>query len=184
MATPLLRKHGNLRQYPRQLPARDGAVHTIVVRRDAPDRGKGGLATGPEEAPFGLVSRHPHRDGPLRPQDPLHAIQLLGDLLGIAVQLAQEDGGRIQGITGVRVVLGRARPVAAGDHRHPMGATQAHDGLDLRDALRNHDRHGQLAIRRQGIALVDAQGLRLGDHGLRGRHGATPRGRGEYRPPR
>jgi hypothetical protein len=60
-----------------------------------------------------------------------------------------------------------AGPGTAGDHRHPVCGTQAQDGLHLLDALRNHYRHGQLSIRGQGVTLVDAQGLHLGDHGLR-----------------
>ena len=49
----------HLRQHLRQAPARDGAVHAVVVGRDAAYRRKGRLAPGPEALAFGLVPAGP-----------------------------------------------------------------------------------------------------------------------------
>ena len=47
------------RQHQRQLAARNGAVHAIVVRRDAPHRRKRRLAPGPERQPLLFGIGHP-----------------------------------------------------------------------------------------------------------------------------
>ena len=46
---------GDAGQHVRQLAARDGAVHAVVVRRDAADRREGRLAAGPERQAFGII---------------------------------------------------------------------------------------------------------------------------------
>ena len=50
-------------EYPRQFAARDGAVHAVVVRGNAPHRREGVLAPGPEAHAFGLIAGQPHLAG-------------------------------------------------------------------------------------------------------------------------
>ena len=56
-------------QHQRQLGAWDGAVHTVIVRRDTADRRKRSLAAGPEQQPFLFGLGHPASDRAALPGD-------------------------------------------------------------------------------------------------------------------
>ena len=79
---------------------RNGAVHAIVVRRDAAGSGKCRLASGPEAQAFGLVLRDAHCSRAAVLHDFRHARDFLGDFGGGAVGLAEQDGGCIQRVAG------------------------------------------------------------------------------------
>ncbi len=86
--------------------ARDGAVHAVVVRRDAADGREGGLAARPEAQALRLVAWRcaPRwRRWPAAARAP--AAICSDDLLLGAVQLAQQDGGGVGRVAGVDEVL-------------------------------------------------------------------------------
>src|SRR6202041_989063 len=61
------RERRNLAQHLGETAARDRAVHAVVIRRDAPDRGKRRLAPGPEQQALGLGPADAQRDRPVLP---------------------------------------------------------------------------------------------------------------------
>ena len=143
---------GDEGQHLAQALARNGAVHAVVVGRDAADRGKRRLAAGPETQALGFVARHRHARGAGALEHRLHARDLVVDFLGRAVGLAQQDGRRLQVVAGVHELLDRVRrrPV---HHLEPGG----------NDAGGDHVRHrgaGFLHIVERGHD--DARALRLG----------------------
>src|SRR5690606_5009448 len=102
----LLGKLGDALEHARQLAARDGAVHAVVVRRNAPDRREGVLAAGPEAHALGFVLGQAHfgRTGQL--QDFADAIAVFGYVSLDAVQLTEQDGLGIHRVTGTDEILG------------------------------------------------------------------------------
>ena len=89
--------------------ARNGAVHAVVVWRDAADRRKRGLAAGPEAQPLGLVARHRHARDARALEHRLHAGNLVFHLFRRAVGFAQQDRCRLEVIAGTHELLYRVR---------------------------------------------------------------------------
>ena len=89
-----------------QLVARDGAVHAVIVRRDAPHRREGRLAAGPEFQAFLFVAADADVDGAAFPGDGLDPRdQVLHFGLG-PVQLHDQQRLHVPGVAGVDEVLG------------------------------------------------------------------------------
>ncbi len=63
-------------QHTRQFAARDGAVHAVVVRRDAAHGRERVLAAGPEALAFGLVFRETDIGGAGRAQQCVDALHV------------------------------------------------------------------------------------------------------------
>lgn len=75
-------------QHARQMTARDGAVHAVVIGRHAPRGGERVLAAGPEFQALGLRRGHLAAGGAGIAEDCLHARDLVRHLFGRAVGLA------------------------------------------------------------------------------------------------
>src|SRR5438552_17109296 len=82
-----------------QALARNGAVHAVVIRRDASDRRERSLAPRPEAKPLGLVSRDGATYGAGLLQHRLHARDLVLYLGFGAIGLAEQDRSRLEVIT-------------------------------------------------------------------------------------
>src|SRR5258708_3769255 len=90
-------------------PARKGAVHAVVVGREAPDGRKRGLAAGPEAQPLGLVARRRHARRARALEHRLHAGDLVFHLFRRAVGFAQQDRRRLEVVACAHELLYRAR---------------------------------------------------------------------------
>ncbi len=88
--------------------ARDGAVHAVVVGRDAAHRRKRRLAPGPELLPLGIGVRHAQARRPRILQNGFDAGDLLVHLLRRTVGLAQQQRRRLQVVARVHEILHRA----------------------------------------------------------------------------
>src|ERR1044072_2948225 len=97
----------------RQLGARNGAVHAVVVGRNAPDRRERCLAPGPEQEPFVLRRRDADLRRAALPRNRLHALQQMVHFRGRAVELDDQQGLDIERIARVDEFLDRMdrRPV-------------------------------------------------------------------------
>ena len=91
----------------RQLAARDGAVHAVVIGRDAARCGEGGLAPGPQPEPVRFVLRGAQRDCAAAREYRLHLGDLFRDFFRRAVRLAQQDGFGFERVTGMHEILHR-----------------------------------------------------------------------------
>ena len=91
----------------RQLRARDGAVHAVVVGRDAADRGERRLAAGPEQQPLLLGCATPGRSTARQSlRDRLDALDQVIDLGLRAVELDDQQRLDIERIAGMDEFLG------------------------------------------------------------------------------
>ncbi len=115
-----LRQLPHARQHLRQLGARDGAVHAVIVGRDAADRRERRLAAGPEQQPLLLRGGDPAGDGAARLGDGLDALDQMIDLGLRAVELDDQQRLDIERIAGMDEFLDRVdrRPV---HHLHAAG---------------------------------------------------------------
>ena len=100
---------GDARQDFGQALARNGAVHAVVVGRDAARRGKGVLAARPELHALRFRLRDGDGAGARPLQHGRHAGDFLFHFLVGAVRLAQQDGGRIGVIAGLDERFDHAR---------------------------------------------------------------------------
>ena len=76
-------------QHPAQVLARNGAVHAVVVGRDAPGRREGILAARPEAQALGLRLRNADRGGAGASQHLIDATDFFLDFFGRAIGLGQ-----------------------------------------------------------------------------------------------
>ena len=93
-------------QHPRQLLAGNGAVHAVVIRRDAADRREGRLAAGPEEQPLLLRLRHAADRRPVGGGNRHHPVDQVIDLLAAAVELDDQQRLAVERIAGMDERLG------------------------------------------------------------------------------
>ncbi len=101
---------GDAQQHLRQVLARDGAVHAVVVGRDAAGGREGVLAARPELQALGLGLRHRDRGGAGLAAAPLSMRAISSSTSsGSAVGLAQQDGGGVSVVAGVDERLDHAR---------------------------------------------------------------------------
>ena len=167
------RQHPDLRQHLCQVPARDGAVHAVVVRREAAHGRKGSLASGPETLALRLVAGDTQIDRAGLREHRAGAFDLGRDILASSVQFAQQDRRRLFGITGVHesfhgadgriVEQFETRRNDAGGDDGCDGGRGGFDGIESRE----HDLR-RLRLRQQfdGHLGDDAkQSLRAGQQG-------------------
>ncbi len=102
----VLRQFADALEHLRQPRARDGAVHAVVVGRDAPDRRERRLAAGPEQQPLLLGGRHLAGDGLAVARDRLDALDQVIDLGLRAVELDDQQRLDVERIAGVHEFLG------------------------------------------------------------------------------
>ena len=102
----LYRQLPDSRQRLRQFAARDGAVHAVIIGRDAADRRKRRLTAGPEQQPllFGIRGAAGHRTA--LPRDLLDAIEQMVDFGARAIQLDDQERLDIERIAGMDEFLG------------------------------------------------------------------------------
>src|SRR5208282_4878109 len=93
-------------EHKRQLGARDGAVHAVIVRRDATDGREGGFAAGPEQQPllFGIGDAIRYRS--TLPGDVLDAFEQMIDLGARAVEFDDQQRLDVERIAGMDEFLG------------------------------------------------------------------------------
>ncbi|MQM40248.1 hypothetical protein KBTX_04295 [wastewater metagenome] len=191
-AEPVLR--GELADAPEhvgELVAGDGAVHAVVIRRDAPDGRERGLATGPEAGLLGVVRGDLDARGAVLAHQCLDAFELVGNLGVGAVELADEDGGGPGVVAGVDEVLRRldrravhhlqsARDHAGGDDRRDRVAAvldvveRGHEhgfrrrlGQKLHGDLHDHREHALGTVhQRQQVIAGGVRGLRADGYQL------------------
>ena len=114
-------------EHGREILAGNGAVHAEIVRRYPPDGREGCLASGPEFEPLLLRGRGAHQRGAVRLRDIAHPPDQMLDLGQRPVELDDQQGIDIEGVTSMDEVLGRGDGEAV-HHLHP--------GRD--DAVRDH----------------------------------------------
>ena len=130
--------------------ARDGAVHAVVVRRDASDRGERGLAAGPEVEPLGLARADPDRDRPPLAGEGLDPPNQVLDLGLRPVELDDQERLDIERVAGVDEFLGGAD---RGPVHHLQAARDDAGGDDPGDAVARRlvrgkaDEHGPGGLR-------------------------------------
>ena len=108
---------GDEPQHLAQALARDGAVHAVVIRRNASDRRKRRLAPGPEFQALRLVLRNAEIVGAGLLQHRGHARDFFLHLLRGAVGFTQQQRGRTQVVAGMHILLHQpGRDDAGGDH--------------------------------------------------------------------
>src|SRR6056297_2445235 len=78
----------DLGKHLRHVPAWNGAVHAVVVRRQSTDSGEGRFATTPQPLPGGAVPCHFDAAGPRSLQQRAHRSALLCDFCLVAVKFA------------------------------------------------------------------------------------------------
>ena len=148
-------------EHQRQLGARDGAVHAVVVRRDAADRGERGLAPGPEQHALVLGIRDPQRGRAAALGDLGDALDQMIDLGRRPVELDDQQRLDVERIAGVDELLGR---VDRGLVHHLHAARDDARADDARDAFagvlraREADQH-----RARGLRLLQQPHGHLGD---------------------
>src|SRR5690348_14381884 len=79
----------------------DGAVHAVVIGREGPHCWKRRLATRPEAQPLALVTRDPTFRGACAAHHGLDAQDLLFDLLGYAIGLAEQYRLGVERVAGM-----------------------------------------------------------------------------------
>jgi len=126
----LARQPVNAGQHLGDVPARNGAVHAVVVGREAPDGGKSRLAAGPHPEAFGFILGRAHFGGALPEQQFAHPRDALRDLLVGAVEFAQQDGRGLDRIADLDVVLGRADGGVVHYFKSGGGTAAGNDGGD------------------------------------------------------
>jgi len=113
-------------EYPRQLCARDGAVHAVIIRRDAPDCRERRLAAGPEQKPLVLRGRDAALGRAAFSRDCLDAFEQMIDLGLRAVQFDDQQRLHVERIARMDEFLHRMdrglvhHLHAAGDDPAPM----------------------------------------------------------------
>ena len=100
-----LRQLARAPEHERKLGARYGAVHAIIVGRDAADRRKRRLAPGPEQQPLLLGARCPAGHGAAIPGDRLDAPDQMIDLRLRAVELDDQQRLDVERIAGMHELL-------------------------------------------------------------------------------
>ncbi len=93
-------------QHQRQLRARNGAVHAVIVRRDAADRRERRLAAGPEQQPLVLGIGHAASYRAAALGDVLHALEQMIDLILRTIELDDQQGLDVERIAGMDELLG------------------------------------------------------------------------------
>ncbi len=104
----LLGQVGNPLEHARQLAARNGAVHAVVVRRNTADRREGVLASRPEAHALGFVLGQAHFGGAGQLEHFADARAVVVHVGFHAIQLAEQDGLGIHRVASVDEVLGGA----------------------------------------------------------------------------
>ncbi len=94
-------------EHQRQLGARDGAIHAVIIRRDAPDRREGRLAAGPEQQPLLLRIGDAAGRGPAVARNSLDPRDEMIDLGLRAVDLDDQQGLDVERIAGMHELLDR-----------------------------------------------------------------------------
>ncbi len=154
-------------------PARDRAVHAVVIGRDPADGGKGVLAPGPEPQPLFLARARLDEKGAVLPGDGGDDTDQMLDLRLRPVELADDERLRLARIAGRAEILRRVHGGSV-HHLQPRGNDAVRDdrgdaGPGVLDARERHQ-HGTGTLRfRQ-----DAH-RHLGDdaeHALRADHDA------------
>ncbi len=87
--------------------ARDGAVYTVVIRREPANRWKGILAPGPEAHAFFFIARDCNRARPAVVQDSRYGFDIGINFLYPAIQFAQQNRRGITRIAGMHKILCR-----------------------------------------------------------------------------
>ena len=122
-------------EHQRQLGARDGAVHAVIVRRDAADGRERGFAAGPEQQPllFGIGDAIRYRS--TLPGDVLDAFEQMIDLGARAVEFDDQQRLDVERITGMDKFLGGMNGGAV----HHLHAARNDAGADdPSDAVAEH----------------------------------------------
>ena len=122
----MLRQFAHALEHLRQSRPRDGAIHAVVVGRDASDRRERRLAAGPEQQPLLFGGRDLAARRPARCRDRLDTLDQMIDLGLRAVDLDDQQGFHIERIAGVDEFLDRVdrRPV------HHLHAARDDAGAD------------------------------------------------------
>src|SRR5699024_6594608 len=89
-----------------QRAAWNGAVHAVVIGRDAPDRRESRLASGPKQHAFLFVGGYPDIAGSGLFDHLDHGFQVGGDFGLGPVHFAQQDGGGVNRVVGMDEILG------------------------------------------------------------------------------
>ncbi len=85
----------------RQLTARDGAIHAVIIGRNAADGREGRLAAGPDQQAFSLGIADPDRAGAVGLGNDTHPLQQVIDLDIRPIQLGDQQGLGIERIAGM-----------------------------------------------------------------------------------
>ena len=155
------RQFADALEHLRQPRPRDGAVHAVVVGRDAPDRRERCLASGPEQQPLLLGRRYLAGDGLAVARNSLDARDQVIDLGLRAVEFDDQERLDVERIAGVHEFLGGVDRGLV-HHLHAAGNDAGTD--DARDTvagiLRPHeaDQH-----RARGLRLLEDAHGDLGD---------------------
>ena len=122
---------GDKRQHPADVAARDGAVHTVIIRCQLCSGGKSVFAPGPHRQPLDFVARHLNADGAALIQHRAHAADFFGHFFGRAVRFAQQNGFGAQVVAHFQIAVDRT------------GAGAVHHFQPSRNnPRRHHRRHG------------------------------------------
>ncbi len=127
-------------QHARQLAARNRAVHAVVVRAQAADGRKRGLAPGPEREPLALARRDANAARGVARRDRAHALDEIVDFDGGPVELDDQQRFDVERIADADERLGGVnrrlvhhlharRNDAVGDDRSDAGAGRL-DGVE------------------------------------------------------
>ena len=123
-----LRKAAHLGQDEGQGLPRDGPVDAVIVGRKSSHGGEGALAARPESSALGLVAGDAHRGGARLPKEAGDPLDLLDDVLVLAVDLTEQDGRGIPGIASTGEVLSRPKGRAIHHLKPCRHHPRRHDG--------------------------------------------------------
>ncbi len=146
--------HGlDARQQRTDTAARHGAVHAVVVGRNAPGCRERVFAPRPEAQTFVLRAGNLNARSAVFAQDRGHAHDFVGDFFGCAVRFAQQDRRRVEIVTRVDEFLDGA------------GGRLVHHFQTRRDDARRDDAGHRVAAFHHVVETRhdDLCGLRLGD---------------------
>ena len=150
----------------RQAPPRDGAVHAVIVRRDAPHRRERRLAPRPEGQPLVLAGRDPRRHCPVCRSDLGHLLDQIVTFRIGPIEFDDQQGLNIERIARMDKGLCRMDGGAV-HHLHPR----------RNDPRRDHIGHALTgALNRLKAKQEGARCLRLGQDAHRhlGDHAQQP----------